>query len=193
MRDTSPEQWLPIVGYEGYYEVSDRGNVRSITRTVECGGRYHKTIQAQMRKQVEIGRKSDRRKAVSLSANNATKLRLVHQLVLEAFVGPRPPGFDGCHNNGAKFDNCLENLRWDTKSRNTRDQLLHGTHHEANRTRCPKNHEYTPANTRVVNGKRRCRTCHRIEEAERHQRKASARPQHLARVLGYQLPAGVLE
>lgn len=167
MNDANAERWLPVAGYEGLYEVSDQGNVRSLTRTVECGGRYSRTIQGQPRKQVEIGRPNDRRKAVRLCASNVYKLRLVHQLVLEAFVGPRPPNFDGCHNNGAKLDNRLENLRWDTKSSNARDKLLHGTHHEANKTRCPQGHEYTPKNTRVTNGRRRCRTCHRIEAARK--------------------------
>lgn len=51
----------------------------------------------------------------------------VHKLILEAFVGPCPEGCESCHNNGNKFDNRLENLRWDTRSGNQLDRLKHGT------------------------------------------------------------------
>jgi hypothetical protein len=52
----------------------------------------------------------------------------VHHLVLEAFVGPRPPGTEACHNNGDPSDNRLENLRWDTRRANRHDMRRHGTH-----------------------------------------------------------------
>lgn len=51
----------------------------------------------------------------------------VHRLVLEAFVGPCPPGMECCHNNGNPADNRLENLRWDTRSANCLDAVQHGT------------------------------------------------------------------
>lgn len=53
--------------------------------------------------------------------------RLVHRLVLEAFVGPCPPGMEACHNNGNRLDNRIENLRWDIHENNMRDKVLHGT------------------------------------------------------------------
>jgi hypothetical protein len=52
---------------------------------------------------------------------------LVHHIVLEAFVGPRAPTMDGCHNNGNPSDNRLKNLRWDTRKGNVSDMDLHGT------------------------------------------------------------------
>lgn len=54
--------------------------------------------------------------------------KLVHRLVLEAFVGPCPEGAEGCHNNGNNMDNRLDNLRWDTHSNNVFDAVKHGTH-----------------------------------------------------------------
>ena len=51
-----------------------------------------------------------------------------HRLVLEAYRGPCPDGFEGCHNNGDKSDNSLVNLRWDTRSGNMQDVVRHGTH-----------------------------------------------------------------
>lgn len=64
----------------------------------------------------------------------------VHGLLLEAFIGPRPPGAHGCHNDGDKLNNTLGNLRWDTRSGNMQDAIRHGTfrtgtaHHNAKLT-----------------------------------------------------------
>lgn len=52
--------------------------------------------------------------------------RLVHVLVLESFVGPRPVAYDACHNNGNPSDCRLINLRWDTRKGNMRDATKHG-------------------------------------------------------------------
>jgi len=54
------------------------------------------------------------------------KHRFTHALVLEAFVGPRPKGFDGCHGNGVRTDNRLANLRWGTRKENQEDMVRHG-------------------------------------------------------------------
>jgi hypothetical protein len=51
----------------------------------------------------------------------------IHRLVLEAFVGPCPNGFEACHNDGDRQNNRLENLRWDTRSGNHSDKEQHGT------------------------------------------------------------------
>ena len=51
----------------------------------------------------------------------------VHKLILEAFVGPCPPGLECCHNDGNPHNNKLDNLRWDTKKANWNDRRKHGT------------------------------------------------------------------
>lgn len=53
--------------------------------------------------------------------------RLMHRLVLEAFVEDCPDGMEACHQNGIRDDNRLENLRWDTRSENQKDRFRHGT------------------------------------------------------------------
>lgn len=56
----------------------------------------------------------------------------VHDLVLLAFVGPRPDGMEACHSpDHDRSNNALSNLRWDTHSANTRDSMRHGTHFRA--------------------------------------------------------------
>jgi hypothetical protein len=50
----------------------------------------------------------------------------IHQLVLEAFVGPCPPGLEGCHNDGNPGNNFVSNLRYDTHENNQADMVKHG-------------------------------------------------------------------
>lgn len=52
---------------------------------------------------------------------------IVHRLILEAFVGPCPPGMEGCHNDGNRSNCALFNLRWDTRKANHYDKTIHGT------------------------------------------------------------------
>jgi HNH endonuclease/Helix-turn-helix domain len=58
--------------------------------------------------------------------NGRVRQFYVHQLVLEAFVGPRPLGTEACHNDGDTANNALINLRWDTSGENKRDEYRHG-------------------------------------------------------------------
>jgi len=64
---------------------------------------------------------------LGLGARKKYKTFRVHVLVLTVFVGPRPKGADGCHNNGCRSDNRLENLRWDARAENLNDRIAHGT------------------------------------------------------------------
>jgi hypothetical protein len=66
-------------------------------------------------------------------ANSKSRWVSVHSLVLITFVGPRPPGMFGCHNNGNALDNRVENLRWDTPKGNKADDLKHGVTHLGSR------------------------------------------------------------
>lgn len=63
---------------------------------------------------------------LSLHKDKKLFTRCIHRLVLEAFIGPRPKGMECCHNNDNKLDNALKNLRWDTRSNNTKDAYKNG-------------------------------------------------------------------
>lgn len=110
MRTLDLEQWrkVPIPEFQ-HYEVSSLGRVRSPRKVLRCtannGGYRQATLY-----------NKGRRKFVK-----------VHRLVLEAFVGPRPPNHDACHGNGDRADNRLCNLRWDTRKANVEDSRAHGT------------------------------------------------------------------
>ncbi len=114
-QDTT-ERWLPVVGWEGWYSVSDRGRVR---RDAPASG-------------TTVGRILSGRPTpfghllVELSRNDQGKGFLVHRLVLEAFVGPCSAGEECCHWNGRPGDNRLKNLRWGTSSENKSDMIRHG-------------------------------------------------------------------
>lgn len=161
MNSTLQEQWLPVVGWEGLYEVSDQGRVRSIDRVVHC--RDGRTL-AYPSVTLRPGTGTTGALYVNLS-NGTTKVRRVHQLVLEAFVGPCPPGMEGCHWDDNKENNALTNLRWDTHTANMYDKVRNGHCHQTAKTQCPRGHEYTPENTKLSrSGRGRfCRECHRID------------------------------
>lgn len=109
------ENWLPVVGYEGIYEVSDLGRVRSVDRIDARGWRRKGRVLRQHFNHDYL--------KVSLCG----KSWQVHRLVIEAFRGAPGPGEECCHNNGDGRDNRLANLRWGTKQDNMRDRSLHGT------------------------------------------------------------------
>lgn len=126
-QEQTAEVWKGIVGYEGLYEVSSTGRVRTVPRTIWFRGRWGKIVGRNkpgqiLRQQPHAGGYW----TIMLVKNLKFTLRLVHHLVLEAFVGPRPKNMECCHGNGNKKDNKLENLRWDTRSNNNRDRRLHG-------------------------------------------------------------------
>jgi hypothetical protein len=104
--------------------------------------------------------------------------RFVHQLVLEAFVGPCPPGMECLHANDDATDNRLVNLRWGTHTENVQDCLRNGHNHFANKTHCKRGHPLSGDGADVYikpnGGGRQCLICVRegpkctVEGCERH-------------------------
>jgi len=119
-----PESWRPVVAYEGFYEVSARGLVRSVDRVF---------IRADGRRQGRRGRllvqsMSGRNRNYPSVSLRFGHRRAVHRLVAEAFLGPCPgQGFEVAHWNGRTGDNQVSNLRWATISENQQDSIRHGT------------------------------------------------------------------
>lgn len=113
----SEEEWRDIPGYDGVYQASSLGRIRS-----------NKSGSWRVLKQALQGYCKSKYRAVELFEKGLGKNRRVHQLVLEAFVGPRPgDGYQACHNDGDRENNALENLRWDTARGNYLDKRKHGT------------------------------------------------------------------
>lgn len=144
----STEIWKSVIGQEGRYEVSDHGRVRSL---------LHKTPLVLKLKTKEYGHK-----AAFLYRNGKLVVRPVHVLVLEAFVGERLAGMEGCHNDGNPSNNHLANLRWDTSSANAFDSVKHGTHPSTRKTHCPNGHGLVAPNLKnKSSGWRECLACAR--------------------------------
>jgi hypothetical protein len=118
------ELWRDVVGYVGHYQVSDEGRVRSMHRLLSS-----ETARGERRvKQIlKPGADLNGRLKVALCAGGKVKLKQIHRLVLEAFVGPCPAGLECCHNDGNHTNNRLDNLRWDTRRANRQDAIRHGT------------------------------------------------------------------
>ena len=172
------EQWLPVVGWEGFYEVSDHGRVRSVDRTIMRRNRWGQIRPVRFTGKLLAQRPDhEGRLRVQLGRGERTQTEAkVHILVLEAFVGPRPDGLDGLHWDDDRTNNTVENLRWGTHSENMQDSVRNGTHHCASKTHCKRNHEFTPENTfRQSGGGRGCRTCRRIQHTQRERERRAAR------------------
>lgn len=125
MRDdgiATEEQWRPVVEFEGLYEVSDLGRVRSVPRLMKDGRRHHSS--GTIMKPVLVRGYP----AVNLTRRDSRRLLgKVHRFVLEAFVGPRPDGMECCHGDGDRTNNRLANLRWDTTGGNASDKVRLGS------------------------------------------------------------------
>lgn len=162
-----------MVGWEGMYEVSNLGRVKSLARMVTAGGRSGVTRHINLPNRIVSGSTlKTGHILVALSLNGKVHHRYVHRLVLEAFVGPAPQGHECCHYNGNGSDNRLENLRWDTRSANHLDKVRHGHNQFALRTHCPQGHEYTEQNTyRYPNGSRACRACRAVSTRENNEKR----------------------
>ena len=153
------ETWKPIPGWEDLYEVSDHGKVRSLDRITSHGRRVKG-------KNLRLHRNPFGHVEVSLYRAGRRKLARVHRLMLEAFVGPCPEGMKARHLDDVPYNNILSNLKWGTSSENQYDSVRNGTHSNAAKTHCPRDHEYTKENTYIGrNGGRFCRQCARIAKA----------------------------
>jgi hypothetical protein len=127
----SAEIWLPVVGWEGYYEVSNQGRVRNLARE---GLRGRAAIHHRILKNTIQTPQAGGYAVVDLKAGKRRRNAKVHILVLEAFIGPRPKGMKGCHRNNDRTDARLSNLRWGTNSSNQLDRREHGTSNQGSRS-----------------------------------------------------------
>lgn len=121
----SQVEYRDIPGFPGYRVGSDGTVWSNHPRGFSLDDSWHS---------LAGGFDKDGYRKVILCRPDGRRYARVNVLVLEVFVGPCPPGLVSCHDNGARADNRLENLRWDTQKNNIADKAKHGTDQRGDRS-----------------------------------------------------------
>ncbi|MCV7009495.1 NUMOD4 domain-containing protein [Mycobacterium gordonae] len=146
------EEWRPIPGLGGKYEASNLGRVRSRRCILKQRLNYRGYAVVELCYPDKPGSQES----------------LVHRQVLKAFGGEPAEGQECRHLNGNQTDNRAENLAWGSRSENSIDQVVHGTHRNVRKTHCKRGHLFDEENTRLrPNGTRLCRACKREYDMQR--------------------------
>lgn len=131
------EKWLPVVGYEGLYEVSNFGRIKSLRRAYTNSiGRVHHTKNIILAQSI-----SNQYRCVTL-CNHIKKNKRVNVLVAQAFV-PNPinkPQVN--HKDGDKMNNTVWNLEWATSKENIRHSIEAGLKPKPENTKMAKLNEF---------------------------------------------------
>lgn len=115
------EIWKDIPGYEGQYQASTLGRIRSVDRQITQMGRFGKPFTRTMKGRVLRPGRYCKSGHVSVTLGKGAFGKPVHQLVMLTFVGPPPMGMEVRHLNGDPTDNRLCNLAYGTRSENILD------------------------------------------------------------------------
>lgn len=162
-------EWRWVPGAEGKYAVSSEGAVRSYA--VSSRGPL-----------MALHEDKDGYLCCNMWIGGKKRMHYAHRLVAVAFHGEPPAGCEQVrHVNGDNQDNSAGNLAWGTGRENNLDTVAHGKHRHANKTHCPRGHEYTEANTgRSAKGSRVCRRCRNDSEKAARTRNRATREEKVA-------------
>lgn len=156
---TAPERWLPVPGWEGLYEVSDLGRVRSLDRMVRTHHDGRRLVRGRVLKPGRVS-KYGHQGVIFTKAGSGRYPFQVHQLVLLAFDRPCPDGMEVRHLDSNPANNALTNLTYGTRKENAQDRVQNGTDNNARKTHCPTCElPYDEANTYWYKGSRQCNNC----------------------------------
>lgn len=117
------EIWKDIPGYEGSYQASTLGRIKSLSRVV-----VHPRGKTRLKGRIlKSAKNSSGYLCVVLCLEGQRKPRPIHHLILETFVGLRPEGMVTRHGPKGQLNNSLENLCYGTRSENAQDRERDGT------------------------------------------------------------------
>lgn len=113
------EIWKDIKGYEGLYQVSNKGFVRRIHKDKRCNNLY---------RIISNNKNNKGYLCVDLWKNNIGERFFVHKLIIETFIDPKPFVNSVCrHLDGNQLNNNPNNLKWGTNKENSQDSIKHKT------------------------------------------------------------------
>jgi hypothetical protein len=119
------EEWRAIPGYEGFYEVSNLGRVKSLPRVVETKNNRSQSVRGGI---LKLTKGQYGYLQISVRIASTCRTRNVHVLVALAFMGPRPEGLIVLHGENGRLDNSVGNLSYGTyKQNNVQDRHRDGT------------------------------------------------------------------
>lgn len=162
------EIWLPVVGWQGLYEVSNLGRVKSLSRSFVNRLGVERTVRGRVLV-LAINRREGRPQ-VTLCGSGKQRIEYVHKVVATAFYGPKPDGMVCRHLNGDPADNRAVNLRWGTPKENSQDRVSHGRDAHARKATCSRSHPLVLPNlvpSGLRRGNRMCLSCHRMRNVKR--------------------------
>ncbi len=150
------ETWKQITAYEGTYEVSNAGQVRSVDRAFTNKIGQARSLRGRV---LSPSKTPGGYLQVVLSKESDPHPFAIHRLVLTAFVRPPRSGEQARHLDGNQLNNRVDNLAWGTASDNAWDKVRIGTHHYMVRDSCKWGHLLVPPNLNNVSSGRQCRAC----------------------------------
>ena len=158
------KEWRPVNGFEGLYEVSNWGEVRSVDRVLP-NAKYGKgrTRRWPGKTLSPSNNGSTGHQFVRLWKNKKPHKMFVHRIVLQTFVGPCPEGMECLHKDDNPSNNHVKNLRWGTRSENAKEGVKNGRNHNSSKTHCKRGHFLGGSNlleSVLKKGRRECRSCH---------------------------------
>lgn len=184
--EAEEEVWKPIAGYEGLYEVSNQGRVRSLDRVALrkngqsqlCRGRLLKPY-----KKKKVAKDGGHYETLFLSKDGIARQFYVHHIVLGAFAGECGEHECARHLNDNPSDNRASNLVWGSLSENQIDRIRNGNNEKVLQTHCKRGHQLSPPNLAKkpegVTG-RRCLACKRALDLTKRDKSRRAVMQELS-------------
>lgn len=137
------EEWKAVPGYEGIYEASTLGRVRSLDRVIHKLNRWGSVSPMKLHGRVLAGGPHvGGYESMHLYRDGVQWATVTHIVIALTFIGPCPIGQETMHANGNKYDNRLENLSYGTHKENEDAKDVHGTR--------PKGEQSTSAKLRVT-------------------------------------------
>lgn len=159
------EEWRPVPTWEGLYEVSSSGRIRSLPRVRGRRSWPGCVLQGAPRHRGHL--------VVSLRDAPRHDNVYIHRIVAEVFIPNESDDPFVLHYDDNPENNAVSNLRWGTPKGNAEDRSRNGGDRNSQKTHCPQGHSYNEENTRVSRGSRFCRTCDR-DKAREKRRNASS-------------------